>query len=387
MREAFILSAARTPIGKFRGALSSVGTIGLGAHAIAAAVRSAGVAPAEIEEAIMGCVLPAGLGQAPARQAALKGGLSPQVAALTINKVCGSGLKAISLAAQAIRAGDVDLAVAGGMECMSQAARVLPRDNVAYGDWTLLDTMAHDGLTCAMSKRVMGDIAESVAEKYGISRAEQDKHSFESHRRAAAAIAEGAFADEIAPLSVAAGKGEKIEVSRDEGPRADSTVEKLGTLKPAFRPTGTVTAGNASMISDGAAAAVVASGDAAKRLGAKPLAWIVASATSGGAPEDLFTAPIEAVRKVLKKAGKSLGEIGLFEINEAFAVQTIACMKALEIPHERVNVHGGAIGASGARVLTTLVHALGRRKEKLGVATLCLGGGNAVAMLIERLDG
>lgn len=391
MREAYILSACRTPIGRFRGGLSSLAVPELGAIAVREAVARAGIDPAAVDEVILGNVLTAAVGQAPARQAALKGGLPPSVAALTINKVCGSGLKAVMLAAQAVRCGDAERIVAGGMESMSRAPWALPRDHAAYGPLGLIDTTQHDGLTCALSGRAMGDIAEGVAEQDHVSRADQDAFALESHRRATAAQASGAFADEIVPVPVTTGRETRL-VDRDEGPRGDTAIEKLQKLPTVFRQGGTVTAGNASMISDGAAAVVVASREAAEQAGAKPLARILASATAGLAPEDLFIAPVEAIRKVLAKAGKTLAEVRLFEINEAFAAQMLACVRRLDLPPERVNVHGGAIalghpiGASGARVLVTLIHALRQQGGGLGVASLCLGGGNAVAMLIE-VDG
>jgi acetyl-CoA C-acetyltransferase len=388
MPNAFILSACRTPIGKFRGALSWLPAVGLGAIAVREAVARAGVESAAIEEVIFGNVLSAGVGQAPARQAALRGGLRPQVAALTVNKVCGSGLKAVSLAAQGVRCGDVDLVVAGGMESMSQAGWVLPRDAPPVGDRPLIDSMIHDGLTCPFSKKSMGEIADALAKKAGISREAQDKFALESHRRAVAAAEAGEFDKEI--VSVPSRRASDNAISRDEGPRAETDLAQLGRLKPAFGADATITAGNSSMISDGAAAVVVASESVAARSGRRPLARIVASAISGGEPEDLFTAPVEAVRKVVAKAGYTLDKVDLFEINEAFAVQALADIQQLEIPADRVNVCGGAIalghpiGASGARVLVTLLHALERRGGRIGVAALCLGGGNAVAMLVER---
>src|SRR5262245_36354689 len=388
MSNAFILSACRTPIGKFRGSLSWLPAVELGAIAVREAVRRAGVEPAAVEEVIFGNVLTAGIGQAPARQAARKGGLAPKVGALTVNKVCGSGLKAISLAAQGVRCGDVNLVVAGGMESMSQAGWVLPREGPAVGDRPLVDSMLHDGLTCAFSKKPMGEIAEVLAKRAGISREAQDKFALESHRRAVFATEAGEFDAEI--VRVPSRRAAENGISHDEGPRADTDLAQLGRLKPAFGTESTVTAGNSSMISDGAAAVVVASESVVSRLGRKPLARIVASATSGGEPEDLFTAPVDAVRQVVAKADRSLDDVDLFEINEAFAVQMLACIEQLEISPERVNVHGGAIalghpiGASGARVLVTLLHALERRNGRIGVAALCLGGGNAVAMLVER---
>ena len=388
MPDAFILSACRTPIGKFRGSLSWLPATELGAIVVREAVARAGVEPAAVDEVILGNVLSAGVGQAPARQAALRAGVPATVAALTINKVCGSGLKAAMLAAQGVRCGDVDLVVAGGMESMSQAGWVLPRDAPPVGDRPLIDCMIHDGLTCPFSKKSMGEIADALAKRAGITRDYQDQFALESHRRGIAAMQTGEFAAEIVP--VPSRRASDDSISRDEGPRDDTDLAQLARLKPAFGPDTTITAGNSSMLSDGAAALVVASESAATRIGKPPLAQIVASATSGGEPQDLFTAPVEAVRRVVAKAGRSLDDIDLFEINEAFAVQMLACIHQLEISPDRVNIHGGAIalghpiGASGARVLVTLLHALERHGARIGVAALCLGGGNAVAMLIER---
>jgi len=388
MAEAFILSACRTPIGKFRGSLSSLPVTELGAHVVRETVYRAGLEPGNIDEVILGNVLSAGVGQAPARQAALRAGLPPTVAALTVNKVCGSGLKAVMLAAQGVRCGDVELVVAGGMESMSQAGFVMPRDAHALGDRRLLDSLTHDGLTCSFSQQSMGEIAEGLAKQTGISRQEQDSFALESHRRAVAAAESGAFPAEIVPISMR--RSSEEFVSRDEGPRSDTSLERLSKLAPSFNSGGTVTAGNSSKISDGAAAVVVGSSKLAKSSGKRPLARIVASAGSGGEPQDVFTAPVEAIRRVVAKANRSLDEIDLFEINEAFAVQMLACMRELGLPADRVNIHGGAIalghpiGASGARVLVTLLGALERLGGRLGVAALCLGGGNAVAMLVER---
>ncbi len=390
MSEAVILSACRTPIGKFRGSLSSVSATDLGACVVREAVARAGVAPEDIEEVILGMVLPAGAGQAPARQAALKAGLPAAVGALTINKVCGSGLKAVMLAAQAIRSGDADVIVAGGMENMSQAPWLLRRDGPSLGDRSLIDSMLHDGLECTFSGQSMGHIADSLAQRAGISREVQDQFAVESHRRSVAAADAGAFQAELVAVSVAS-RGQTTTVTTDEGPRANCDLARLSALRPAFAGDGRVTAGNASTISDGAAAVVVASAAMAERLGRLPLARIVASATAGGPPEELFTAPVVAIRRVLERAGRSLADIDLFEINEAFAVQMLACVRELDLPPDRVNVHGGAIaighpiGASGARVLTTLLFALEQKQLRTGVAALCLGGGNAVAVLVERL--
>uniref|UniRef100_A0A7C2PGN1 Thiolase family protein n=1 Tax=Schlesneria paludicola TaxID=360056 RepID=A0A7C2PGN1_9PLAN len=389
MSDVLILSACRTPIGKFRGALSRRSAVELGAAALTSAVERAGVQAPEIDEVILGCVLTAGMGQAPARQAALRAGLPPHTPALTINKVCGSGLKAVMLAAQAIRCGDAELVVAGGMESMSQAGYMLSREAPPLGDRALVDTLQHDGLTCAISGRVMGDIAEGVAQQHGLTRRELDEFAIESHRRACAAAAMGQFCAETVPVDVPH-RGEMVTVDRDEGPRPDTSLERLAALPPAFRRDGLVTAGNSSMISDGAAALVLGSESAAKRSGVQPLARVVATATVGVHPEELFTAPVEAIRQVVVRAKRTLPEVDLFEVNEAFAAQLLACVRPLDIPLDRVNVHGGAIalghpiGASAARVLVTLLHALQRHNGRIGVAAVCLGGGGAVAVLVER---
>jgi len=391
MPEACILSAVRTPIGKYLGALAEVSAPALGASAIAEALRRARVAPTDVNEVIMGSVLQAGLGQNPARQAALQGGLPDTIAALTVNKVCGSGLKAVMLADQAIRAGDAELIVAGGMESMSRAPYLLfnVRGGWKYGDQKAVDAMVHDGLWCAFENWHMGEAAEHIATKCQVTRGDQDRFAVQSHQRAAAAWDKGAFQAEIVPITVGSGAKAKT-VTRDEGMRPETTVEALAKLKPSFRGDGTVTAGNASMLSDGAAAVVVASVRAAERLGTKPLAKIVASATSGVAPKDIFIAPVLAVRQVLDRAGLALKDIDLFELNEAFAAQMLACGKELTLDEARVNVNGGAIalghpiGASGARVLVTLLHALEQRGLRRGLASLCLGGGNAVALIVDR---
>jgi acetyl-CoA C-acetyltransferase len=392
MADAFLLSAARTPIGKYLGALADVPAPQLGAVAITEALRRAGAAPEHLEEVILGNVIQAGVGQNPARQAALKAGLPDRIAAFTVNKVCGSGLKAVMLAAQAIHAGDAVLIVAGGIESMSRAPYLLcdARAGWKYGDQKAVDAMIHDGLWCAFECWHMGEAAEHIADKCGVSRAEQDRFSAQSQQRAGAAWEKGAFNAEIVPVTVGAGPKAQV-VSRDEGIRAETTAETLAKLKPAFRDGGTVTAGNASTLSDGAAAVVVGSARAAERLGTKPLARIIAYSTSGVAPKDIFIAPVLAVRQVLEKANLRLGDIDLFELNEAFAAQMLACGKELKLDEAKVNVHGGAIalghpiGASGARVLVTLLYALEQRGLKRGLASLCLGGGNAVAMVIERL--
>ena len=389
MPDAYIFSACRTPIGRFRGSLSSILAPDLGAIAVREAVTRARLEPADTDEVILGNVLTAGSGQAPARQAALRGGLPASVAALTVNKVCGSGLKAVMLAAQAVRCGDAEWIVAGGMESMSQAGWVLPRETPAVGDRVLLDSMLRDGLTCAFSHRSMGELAEQLAEQAGITRDEQDRFALDSHQRAVAAIQSGAFTSEIVPVPVRRG-ADGADVRQDEGPRSDTDHERLALLPTVFRQAGTVTAGNSSMISDGAAALVVGSESALARAGERPLARIVASAMSGTEPDNLFMAPVDAIRRVIAKAGRALEDIDLFEINEAFAVQMLACVRQLGMPLDRVNIHGGAIalghpiGASGARVLVTLLHALQVRNVRFGVASLCLGGGNAVAILVER---
>ena len=391
MGGSWILSAARTPIGAYLGSLSTLSAPELGAAAIREAVARAGVDGERIDEVIMGCVLSAGLGQAPARQAALKAGIPTSVSALTINMVCGSGLKAVMLADQAVRAGDAEIVVAGGMESMSRAPHLVQgmRGGVKFGNQTIVDAMLHDGLWCAFDDCHMGMHAESTAEKFGATRAEQDSFAAESQRRAAKAAAEGAFDEEIVPVAVPTRKA-PVVVARDEAPRPDTTVETLAALRTSFRKDGTVTAGNASSLSDGAAAVVVASEAHARRGGAAPLARIAAQASHAVEPRDLFIAPAFAVRRVLERAGWSPSDVDLFEINEAFSSQMVACIRQLEIPREKVNVHGGAvalghpIGASGARVLTTLLYAMRRRGARRGVASLCLGGGDAVALAVER---
>jgi acetyl-CoA C-acetyltransferase len=390
MTEALILSAVRTPIGKFLGGLAEVPAPQLGAVAIAEALKRAHVPPERIDEVIMGNVIQAGLGQNPARQAALKAGLPDSIAAYTVNKVCGSGLKAVMLAAQAIRAGDADVIVAGGMESMSRAPHLLmgARAGWKYGDQKVVDAMIHDGLWCAFECWHMGEAAEHIAAKCGVSRADQDRFSAQSQQRAAAAWERGAFTAEAVPVTVGSGPKAKV-VSRDEGMRPETTAEALAKLRPSFREGGTVTAGNASTLSDGAAAVVVASAQAAAKLSTKPLARIVAYATSGVTPKDIFIAPVLAVRQILEKAGLRLSDIDLFELNEAFAAQMLACGKELGLDESKVNVNGGAIalghpiGASGTRVLVTLLHALEQRGLRRGLASLCLGGGNAVAMIVE----
>ena len=388
----YILSGSRTPIGKFLGGLNSLSAPELAAKAINAAVSRSGVDAKDVQEVILGNVLPAGLGQAPARQAALGAGLPPTIAAATVNKVCGSGLEAITLADRTIRAGDAEVVIAGGMESMSRAPHLLAgtREGWKLGNREAIDSMIHDGLWCAFEKHHMGNSAEYIAEKHHVSREDQDACAVESHRRAAAAQQEGKFTDEIVPITIKARRGETV-VDGDEGPRAETDTETLAKLRPSFSGEGTVTAGNASQLSDGAAAMVVANESVAKGCDSPVKARIVASATSGVEPKDIFIAPVSAVEQVLAKANMKLSDIDLFELNEAFAAQSVACMRGLKLDDARVNVHGGAIalghpiGASGARVLVTLLHALADRDLKRGLASLCLGGGNAVAMIVERV--
>jgi acetyl-CoA C-acetyltransferase len=391
MTEAVILSAVRTPIGRFLGELSDLPAPRLGAVVVRGALKRAGIAADKVDEVIMGNVVQAGVGQNPARQAALFADMPNTIAAYTVNKVCGSGLKAVMLAAQAIRAGDAQVVVAGGMESMSRAPFLMSnvRQGYKFGDQKLVDALVNDGLWCAFENWPMGDAAEHIAAKCSVTRSEQDRFSVQSHRRAAAAWENGAFANEIAPVTVGSGAKART-VSKDEGIRADSTVESLAKLKPAFKADGTVTPGNSSQLSDGASAVVVTSREAASGLGVKPLARIISYATSGVHPKDIFIAPVTAVRMAAEKAKLKLGDIDLFELNEAFAAQMLACNGDLKIDENRLNVNGGAIalghpiGASGARVLTTLVHALHKRGLKRGMASLCLGGGSAVAMVVER---
>ena len=393
MRNAFIVSAVRLPTGKFLGSLKDFSAPELGAMVVREAVARAGVDPAAVDECIMGNVVSAGAGQAPARQAALKGGLADHVAALTINKVCGSGLKAVMLAHQGIQTGDIDMAVAGGMESMSNAPYLLPkvRDGLRMGHGQVVDSMIHDGLWCPFENWHMGHAGETVADFHKVTRNQQDHYSADSHKKAAAAQAAGTFDAEILPVTIPQKKGDPIVFAKDESVRGDTTAEALRALKPAFKKDGSVTAGNAPPVNDGAAALVVMADDKVKALGAKPLARIVAQATSGLAPKMLLMTPVEATRKVLKKAGWSMTDVDLIELNEAFAVQAVAVMQELGVDPSKVNVHGGAvalghpIGASGARILTTLIYALRARALKRGVATLCLGGGNGVALAIEML--
>ncbi len=393
MREAVILSAVRTPVGRFLGGLSTMPATKLGAQVVREAVSRAAVSPEQVDEVIMGNVVSAGLGQNPARQAALNGGLPPSVAALTINKVCGSGLKAVVLAAQAIALGDMEIVVAGGMESMSNAPYLLPKARLGYrmGDGKLVDSMISDGLWCAFNDFHMGYTGEIIAEKYGISREEQDRYALSSHQKAIAAIDGGKFAREILPVEIPQRKGEPILFTTDEAPRRDTSLEALAKLRPVFKEGGTVTAGNAPGVNDGAAALVITSQEKAEALEVKPLARIVGYAVSGIEPELVMMAPIKAVEKLWQRTGWSKEEVELFEINEAFSVQAIAVIRELGLDATKVNVHGGAvalghpIGATGARILTTLLYALEERGATKGVAALCLGGGNAVAMAVERL--
>lgn len=387
-----ILSACRTPIGKYLGALSSLPATRLGSIAIAEAVHRAGIDPALIDEVIMGHVVQGGTGQAPARQAMIHAGLPGTIPALTINKVCGSGLKAVMLAAQAIKAGDSQCIVAGGMESMSGAAHYVYgyRNGIKAGNQTIVDGMIHDGLWDSFGNNHMGDYAEYTAEKAGVTRSEQDAFAFRSHQRAVAAQAAGKFAPEIVSVEIVDRKG-PVRVSADESPRADTTLETLAKLRPVFRKDGTVTAGNAPGLNDGGAALVVASLAFAKAHNIAPLGRITGYATGGGEPKDLFFAPILAVENLMHKNGTTINDYDLIEANEAFAVQAIANGRALGWDETRVNVHGGAIalghpiGASGARVLATLLYAMKDRGARTGLATLCLGGGNAVALSVETI--
>ena len=392
MRESVIVSAVRTPTGKFLGALKDLTAPQLGALVVREAVARAGIDPASVDECIMGNVIMAGNGQNPARQAALNGGLSDRVAAMTINKVCGSGLKAVMLAAQGIATGDIDIAVAGGMESMSNSPYLLPRvrEGLRMGNAEIVDSMINDGLWCSFEKCHMGMSGEVVADLYQVGRCEQDAYAAESHKKAAHATREGWFRDEILPVPVPQKKGAAVVVDRDEPVREDTTAASLGALKPAFKKDGTVTAGNAPGVNDGAAAVVIMAADKARELRLTPLARVVGQATSGLAPKMVMMTPVEAVRRVAAKVGWKLEDVDLFEINEAFSVQAVAVMRELGIDPPRVNVHGGAvalghpIGASGARVLTTLLYAMRRRQARRGIAALCLGGGNGVALAIER---
>jgi acetyl-CoA C-acetyltransferase len=393
MRETVIVSAVRTPTGKFLGVLKDFRAPDLGALAVREAVSRAGIDPATVDECLMGNVVSAGIGQAPARQAALRGGLPNSVGALTINKVCGSGLKAVMLASQGIATGDIDIAVAGGMESMSNCPYLLfkVREGLRMGDSKVVDSMVHDGLWDAFDDVHMGMTGELVSERYHVSREDQDAYAADSHRKASKATKDGAFAAEMLPISIPQRKGDPLLVNTDEPIREDTSIESLARLKPAFKKDGTVTAGNAPGVNDAAAALVVMGADVATRLNLTPMARIVGQATSGLEPKLVLMTPVDAVRKLMKKTGWALEDVDLFELNEAFSVQGVAVIRELGIDPMKVNVHGGAvalghaIGASGARVLTTLLYALARHGKKRGVATLCLGGGNGVALAVERL--
>lgn len=394
MRAAVIASAVRLPTGKFLGALKDLPATDLGSRVVREAVTRAGIQPDAVDECIMGNVVSAGLGQAPARQAALGAGLPDHVGALTINKVCGSGLKAVMLAAQGIATGDIDVAVAGGMESMSNCPYMLPkaRGGMRMGNGQVLDAMMHDGLWCAVENWSMGEAAEAVVERYGVSREDQDAFAAGSHRKAATAIRECFFKDEILPVEIPQRRGDPIRLEYDEAVRPDTTAEALARLRPAFKKDGgTVTAGNAPGVNDGAAATVVMAEERAAALGVTPMARIVGQAFSGRPAKWLLMTPVEAVQKLLAKVGWTLDDVDLIELNEAFSAQAVAVVRELGADFDKVNVNGGAvalghpIGASGARILTTLLYALKNRNLKRGVATLCLGGGNGVALAVERV--
>lgn len=394
MEDVVIVSAVRTPVGKFQGSLSDFTAPQLGALVVREAVKRAGIEPNTVDECIMGNVVSAGLGQNPARQAALNGGLSPSVAAMTINKVCGSGLKAVALGEQAIKTGNSTIVVAGGMESMSNAPYLLPqaRKGFRLGDQKVVDAMVHDGLWDAYNDYHMGVTGENVAEKYGITREEQDEFAVNSHRKAVAAMKSCHFKEQILPVEIPSKKKGQPGVlfDKDESPREDTTSEILRALKPAFKKDGTVTAGNAPGVNDGAAAVVLMSASHAKKLGLQPLARIVAQAASGIDPAWVMMAPVDAVRQLWKKTGWTADEVDLYEINEAFSVAAIAVTRELGLNPEKVNVNGGSvalghpIGASGARILTTLLYEMKRRNLHKGIAALCLGGGNAVGLAVER---
>ena len=392
MRDAVILGALRTPIGKFMGGLRSCSAVELGTTVVEALIRRFSLPVERVDEIIMGNVVSAGLGQNPARQVGLKAGLSPRVAALTINKVCGSGLKAVGLAAQSVQLGEAELVLAGGMESMSNAPYLLPqaREGFRIGHAKALDSMIQDGLWDAFEDFHMGNTGEIVAEKYQVTRQQQDQYALDSHRKAARAIREGRFRDEIVPVVIPQKKGNPILIEEDESPREDSSLEKLSALKPVFKKDGTVTAGNAPGTNDGAAAVIVSSLKAAQEMNLAPLAEIKAQAVSGVEPRFVMMAPVSAIGKLLEKAGWMCDEVDLFEINEAFSVQAVAVIQQLGLDPARVNVNGGAvalghpIGCSGARILVTLLHEMTRRGSQKGVAALCLGGGNAVAMAVQR---
>jgi acetyl-CoA C-acetyltransferase len=391
VRDVFIVGAARTAIGSFLGTLKSLKASDLGGIAIAEAVRRAGLAGDDIDEVIMGNVVSAGMGQAPAKQASIKGGLPPTVSCMAVNKVCGSGLKAVHLAAQAIWLEEKEIIVAGGMESMSQAPHLLwgAREGVKFGDLKMKDSMILDGLWCAFDDQHMGLTGEVIAEKFGASREEQDIYAVSSHQKALHAIEKGYMKDEIVPVEIPQKKGDPIVFSVDEGPRKETTPEKLAKLRPAFKKDGTVTAGNASSLNDGAAAVAVASADAVKDKGLTPMAKILATTTNAVEPHMVMYAPKVAIEKLLRNVGWEKADVDLFEINEAFSSQLVVLLRELGLDRERVNVHGGAvslghpIGATGARILTTLIYALKHRGLQKGIASLCLGGGDAVAMAVE----
>ncbi|HLK34099.1 MAG TPA: acetyl-CoA C-acetyltransferase [Terriglobales bacterium] len=394
LEEVVIISGVRTPVGKFQGSLSDFSATQLGALVVREAVKRANLDPKQLDECIMGNVVSAGLGQNPARQAALFGGLPPEVGAMTVNKVCGSGLKAVALAAQAIQTGNSGIVVAGGMESMTNAPYLLPQARKGYrlGNAQIIDSMVNDGLWDVYNNYHMGNTGENVAEKYHVTREEQDEYALNSHRKAVAAIKECRFKSQILPVEIPAKKkgAPPVIFDKDESPREDTTIEALRALKPAFKKDGTVTAGNAPGVNDGAAAVVVTSAHRAKELGAKPMVRIVAQATSGVDPKWVMMAPVDAIRQIWKKTGWKNEEVDLYELNEAFSVQSVAILRELSLDPNKVNVNGGAvaighpIGASGARVLVTLIYEMIRRDVHKGIAALCLGGGNAVAMAVER---
>ncbi len=392
IKEAVIISAVRTPVGKFLGALKSFKATDLGAIVVREAVKRASVRPEDVDEVILGCVIQAGLGQNPARQAALHGGLPNTVSAVTVTKVCGSGLKAVMMAAQGVQLGDAEVVVAGGMESMSNAPYLIPKAREGYrlGHGKMLDSVIQDGLWCAFDDQHMGCTGEVVSERFHVSREEQDEYALDSHRKASAAIKSGNFKDEIVPVEIPQKRGASVIFDTDEPVREDASLESLAKLQPAFKEGGTVTAGNAPGVNDGASAVVVTSAERAKSLGVEPMARIIGQATSGVEPKLVMMAPVEAIRKLLKKTGWSLSEVDLIELNEAFAVQAVAIIRELDLDPDRVNVNGGAvalghaIGQSGSRILTTMLYEMKRRAAHRGIAALCLGGGNAVAIAVER---
>lgn len=392
MKDVAIVSAVRTPVGAFGGSLKDISAVTLGSKVITESIKRAGINASDINEVIMGNVLQAGQGQNPARQAALEAGLAQEIPSMTINKVCGSGLKSVHLGWQSIMLGESDVVVAGGMESMSQAPYILPKAREGYrmGDGKVVDSMVHDGLWCACNDYHMGQTAENLSNKYEISREQQDEFAAESQRKAVEAIESGRFDDEILPIDIPQRKGDPVRFDKDEHPRKGTTAEKLGKLRPAFTKDGSVTAGNASGINDGAAAVVLMSVEKAKALGLEPLAIIKANASVGVDPSIMGIGPAFATRKIMEKTGVSLNDIDLIEANEAFAAQSLAVQSELGWNNDRVNVNGGAIaighpiGASGTRILVTLLHEMKRRNAKTGLATLCIGGGQGVATLVER---